>query len=294
NVKVISSDDERTESDKEKVNEEIANEEMADEEKANDEKTKDEKSDDEQAKADQANNDQAGVIIIETQNERPELPPSLFWQILSELETNVEALSKVDHTKVIEESVKANSSSTQVDSLTEHELKNKLFDMIKKSRYFLEHEKNIELYNALIGLIGLDEAISKGKLDPTRVLKKRSHDDKDQDPPIDSEKEKKRRRRKDTESSNKQTTSTESSKGKNLSTPLFTNKIMNADESIQGAEMDVEEPVEDDVVNVEEQPQDDAAPKRDNSIWFKQDTVVRPETLDPKWHKEPAIDDAPK
>nr|GEY90528.1 hypothetical protein [Tanacetum cinerariifolium] len=159
NVKVISSDDERTESDKEKVNEEIANEEMADEEKANDEKTKEEKSNDEQARADQENNDQAGVIIIETQNERPELPPSLFWQILSELETNVEALSKVDHTKAIEESVKAN-----------------------------------------------------GKLDPTRVLKKRSHDDKDQDPPVDSEKEKKRRRRKDTESSNKQTTSTESSK----------------------------------------------------------------------------------
>ncbi|GKB46227.1 hypothetical protein Tco_0896980 [Tanacetum coccineum] len=112
--------------------------------------------------------------------------------------------------------------------------------MIKKSGFILEHEKNLELHNALIGSIGLDETITKGKLDPTRVLKKRCHDDKDQDPPADSEKEKKRRRRKDTEPSNKQTTSIDSSKC---------------------AEIDVEELVEDDVVNVEKQPQDDVAPK---------------------------------
>ncbi|GJT99624.1 putative reverse transcriptase domain-containing protein [Tanacetum coccineum] len=65
-VEVISSDDERTKSDKEKDDEEIANKEMVDEEKADDEKTKEEKADDEQAGADQVNNDQEGVLITKT------------------------------------------------------------------------------------------------------------------------------------------------------------------------------------------------------------------------------------
>ncbi|GJR01016.1 putative reverse transcriptase domain-containing protein [Tanacetum coccineum] len=65
-VEVISSDDERTESDKEKDDEEIANKEMVDEEKVVDEKTKEEKADDEQAGADQVNKDQEGVLITKT------------------------------------------------------------------------------------------------------------------------------------------------------------------------------------------------------------------------------------
>ncbi|GJU53682.1 hypothetical protein Tco_1227396 [Tanacetum coccineum] len=70
-----------------------------------------------------------------------------------------------------------------------------------KSGSFQEHEKHLDLYNALIGSIGLDEAITKGELDLTQVLKKRRHDDKDQDPVTDSAKEKKRRKRKDSEPS---------------------------------------------------------------------------------------------
>ncbi|GKB40682.1 hypothetical protein Tco_0885624 [Tanacetum coccineum] len=58
--------------------------------------------------------------------------------------------------------------------------------------------------------------------------------------------------------------------------------------------METEELDQDDVVDAEEQPQDDSAPKRDNSTWFKQDVVVRPETPDPEWHKEPNAEDAPK
>ncbi|GKA66234.1 hypothetical protein Tco_0766042 [Tanacetum coccineum] len=216
-------------------------------------------------------------------------------QRLSELEMKVKALSKVDHAEAIEESIQANiinevknqlpkylpkavsnyvkprmeskvrdvlqknpinlfqSSSTQADSLTEHELKNKLFDRMKKSGSFLEHEKHLELYNDLIGSIGLDEAIAK-----------------------------------------KHTTSTNSLKGKNTIKSSKTDKSVNAKEVVQEVAMEAEEPVEDDVVNVEEQPQDDAAPKQDNSIWFKQDDVARPETPDPDWHKESNADDAPK
>nr|GEX21107.1 uncharacterized mitochondrial protein AtMg00810-like [Tanacetum cinerariifolium] len=37
---------------------------------------------------------------------------------------------------------------------------------------------------------------------------------------------------------------------------------------------------------------DDDVPKKDNSVWFKQD--ARPKTPDQEWHKEPNADDAPK
>ncbi|GJT39921.1 hypothetical protein Tco_0939786 [Tanacetum coccineum] len=131
--------------------------------------------------------------------------------------------------------------------------------MMQKSGSFQEHEKHLDLYNALIGSIGLDEAIAKGEIDSTKVLKKRRNDDKDKDPSAD---------------------------------PSTTDKTINADETIHNAAMETEEPVADNVVNVEEQPQDDATPKRDTSIWFKQDIVVRPETPNPDWHKEPNADDA--
>ncbi|GJX22872.1 hypothetical protein Tco_0227317 [Tanacetum coccineum] len=155
-------------------------------------------------------------------------------QRLSELEKKVEALSMINLAEAIEESM-------------------------QKSGSFQEHEKHLDLYNALIGSIGLDEAIAKGEIDSTKVLKKRRNDDKDKDPSAD---------------------------------PSTTDKTINADETIHNAAMETEELVADNVVNVEEQPQDDATPKRDTSIWFKQDIVVRPETPNPDWHKEPNADDA--
>nr|GFD55726.1 hypothetical protein [Tanacetum cinerariifolium] len=39
---------------------------------------------------------------------------------------------------------------------------------------------------------------------------------------------------------------------------------------------------------------DDVAPKRDTSIWFKQDVTIIPKTSYPEWHKEPNADDAPE
>ncbi|GJX71729.1 hypothetical protein Tco_0308900 [Tanacetum coccineum] len=115
----------------------------------------------------------------------------------------------------------------------------------------------------LTGSIGLAESkFQRCEIDPSMVLKKRYHDDKDKDPSADSEKGKKKRRQKDFEPS-KDKEPTDSS-------------------------------MKDDVVNVDEQPQADADPKPDNSIWFKQDVVVRPETLDSEWYKEPNADDALK
>ncbi|GJX86682.1 hypothetical protein Tco_0337456 [Tanacetum coccineum] len=136
----------------------------------------------------------------------------------------------------------------------------------EKSRPFNEHEKHLDLYNALICSIHLDEAIAKGEIAPTKVLKKRHHDDKEEDHPA----------------------------GKTPSKPLTIDKSVNAEETVHEVAIKADETieVEDDVVNVEEQPQDDAAPKQDNSIWFKQD--ARPETPDPEWHKVPNADDAPE
>ncbi|GKE77579.1 hypothetical protein Tco_1543699 [Tanacetum coccineum] len=113
-------------------------------------------------------------------------PSPTVLQRLSELEKKVKVLSKVDHAEAIEESVQANnpinlfqSSSTSTDSFAEYELKSMLFDKMQKSGSFQEHEK---------------QSISKGEIDPSKVLKKRRHDDEDKDPSADSEKEKKKRR----------------------------------------------------------------------------------------------------
>ncbi|GJW80324.1 hypothetical protein Tco_0144299 [Tanacetum coccineum] len=149
---------------------------------------------------------------------------------LSELEKKVEAYSKVDHSEVFEEFVQANvrnkvrnqlpkamseffeprlertvrdvlkkflptllkssTSSTFIDSFTEYELKNMVYNKMQKCRLYHTHEKHLDIYNVLIRSIGLDEAIAKGEIDGTKVLKKRRHDDKDEDPPADSEKKK--------------------------------------------------------------------------------------------------------
>ncbi|GKB96820.1 retrovirus-related pol polyprotein from transposon TNT 1-94 [Tanacetum coccineum] len=113
-------------------------------------------------------------------------------QRLSELEKKVEALSKVDNFEVIEEFVQANVRNevrkelpkvvSEFDSFMEYELNNMLYNKMQKSGLFLTHDKHLDIYNALIGSIGLDEAIAKGEIDSTKVLKKRRHNDKDEDP----------------------------------------------------------------------------------------------------------------
>nr|GEW45082.1 hypothetical protein [Tanacetum cinerariifolium] len=73
-------------------------------------------------------------------------------------------------------------SHSQADSLSELELKRIFLDKMQKIGYFLDHDKHLDLYNALMNSIGLDEAIEKGEIDPAIVLKRKRGDDKDQDP----------------------------------------------------------------------------------------------------------------
>ncbi|GKC93885.1 hypothetical protein Tco_1159327 [Tanacetum coccineum] len=178
---------------------------------------------------------------------------------LSELEKKVKVLSKVNHAKAIEESVQANAIN---------EVKNQLPKLLPKAvSDFVQPEWKEQFM---------------GEIDPTKVLKKRRHDDKDKDLSADAEKGKKKRRRKDSKPSKDKEIAGSLKKGKAPSQPSTIDKTVNADETIHEAAMEIEEPVADNVINVEEQTQDDAAPKRDTSIWFKQDVIVRPETLDPE------------
>ncbi|GJW42374.1 hypothetical protein Tco_0731035 [Tanacetum coccineum] len=96
-----------------------------------------------------------------------ESEPSLkFKHIISEHEKKVDALSKNPISLF-----KSSSSSTSIDSFTEYELKNMLYDKMQKSGSFNEHEKLLDLYTTLIGSIHLDEAFAKGEIDPTKAGK---------------------------------------------------------------------------------------------------------------------------
>ncbi|GJS28685.1 hypothetical protein Tco_0489305 [Tanacetum coccineum] len=107
---------------------------------------------------------------------------------------------------------------------------------------------------------------------------------------LNAEKGKKKRRRKDSEPSKDKDTAGSSKKGKASSQPSKIDKSVNAHETIQEAAMETKELVQENVINAEEQPKDDVAPKQDNSIWFKQDVVIRSETPYPEWHKELNLD----
>ncbi|GJV13723.1 hypothetical protein Tco_1355264 [Tanacetum coccineum] len=211
---------------------------------------------------------------------------------LSELEKKVEALSKVDHSEVIKESVQANvrnedrnqlpkavskffeprlertvpdvlkknppnllkssTSSTSIDSFTKYDLKNMLYNKMQKSGIFYTHDKHLDLFNALIGSIGLDEAIAKGEIDAAKVLKKRRHDDKDKDPSADSKKKKQKRKRKDYEPSKDKEHLVSSLKGKTQPKPSSTDKYVTAEETVHDDAIEADQPVDvkEDVVNV--------------------------------------------
>ncbi|GJR26520.1 hypothetical protein Tco_1102752 [Tanacetum coccineum] len=205
-----------------------------------------------------------------------------FEERLSELEKEVKALLKIDHSKVIKESVQANvtnevrnqvpklilqvvsdlikprmestvrdviqktpihltqPSSTSAKSLTEYELKIILLDKMQKCRSFQTHEKHLDLYNALVNLTMLDEAITSGDVNPSKSFEKESPNDQSGSTP----------------------------KGKTQSKPSSTDKFVNAEEIIHDVALETDQPMdveEDEVVNVKDQ-----------------------------WQKEPNVDDGPE
>ncbi|GJS87934.1 hypothetical protein Tco_0770570 [Tanacetum coccineum] len=121
-------------------------------------------------------------VFNEVKNQLPKLLP----QVVSDfVKPRMESTVRDGPQKNPINLFKSSSSSTSIDSFTKYELKNMLYDKMQKSGSFNEHEKHLDLYNALIGSIHIDEAIAKGEIDLTKVLKNIIHDDKDEDPPAE-------------------------------------------------------------------------------------------------------------
>ncbi|GJX96492.1 hypothetical protein Tco_0352290 [Tanacetum coccineum] len=180
-------------------------------------------------------------------------------------------IATVDHSEAIEESVQANIIN---------DIKNQLPKFLPKAASDFATPKikstvneHLDLYNGLLNSIGLDEAISSSEINPDEVLKKRLHED--QDPPTGFDKGKKRRR-----------------KRKDFDPSIETDQSSSSPKETDQPE-DVED-VEDDVGNVDDQLHDVDTSKKDNYIWFTQEIVIRPETPDPEWHKEPSANDRPE
>ncbi|GJR50367.1 reverse transcriptase domain-containing protein [Tanacetum coccineum] len=201
------------------------------------------------------------VILKNSKKPEENLDADDVLKRLIRLEKKVEAMSKIDHIVAIEEYVQANVMN---------EVKNQLPKFLPKLCLSMSDQGWKVQFEI--------EAIAKGELDPTITLRKRNHDD-DQDPHVDSKKEKKEKKKKKRRRKNFEP----SKKDKDT-----------AEESVQDAAMDAEESIEDDVVDAEDPTNDDAAPNQDRSKWFKQDDVVRPETPDPEWFKEPNANVAPE
>ncbi|GJX10449.1 hypothetical protein Tco_0200308 [Tanacetum coccineum] len=244
------------------------------------------------------------VILKKSKKPKEKVDVDVVLQRLIKLEKKVATISKINHVEAIEESVQANITnevknqllkylpkvvsefiqprmesivrdvlkttpitlyqplSTSAETLTEYELKLKLYNMMQNSRSFLNHEKHLTLYNALINSMDVNKANVQGNKD----TKKKRHDN--QDPLTDADKESKKRKRKDADTS--------SSKK----------------ELIQDDVEDDDALVQDDDMAADDTPHHDAAPTQGNPKWFKQDVVVRQETPDPEWYKEPNADDA--
>ncbi|GJT29135.1 hypothetical protein Tco_0909410 [Tanacetum coccineum] len=195
------------------------------------------------------------------------VPVRLYLLLNTKLERNVDAMLKIDHIETIDKSVQAHLKNIIPKDVPD-------FDKIKLEKAAKQQmlkystkpfdEASLKEYDLKDKLIKLMIKSKSYNTYPAHELSqtKRRHDDLD--PPTDVDKETKKRKRKDSDASS-------SNKSK-----------------------DKEESSKDDDTTADDMPHDDATPTQDRSKWFKQDTVVRPETLDPEWHKEPNADNAPE
>nr|GEU68672.1 hypothetical protein [Tanacetum cinerariifolium] len=146
----------------------------------------------------------------------------------------------------------------------------------------MTHDKNQELYDALLISIMLDDAIASRDVNPYKVLRKRDCGD-DQDPTAGSNQGKKKKRKgKYYEPSKDKVLTGSPLKGKTQSKPSSTNKPVNAKEPLHEGEMEVEEPTLDDVVNEADQPQDDVVPTQGTQFeqpWFNDLVYVEKDPL---------------
>nr|GFA62020.1 hypothetical protein [Tanacetum cinerariifolium] len=156
------------------------------------------------------------------------------------------------------------STPSDQAALDEFEDKDKLFQMISKSRSYNKHLTHKALYDAL-SLSSVDEDDMEKELKQSPVHKKRRRDDHDQEALTDAKKISKKKKRKDSDAPSSMITKDQpnfSKKGTTPSKPLESNKSVQADEAVkehgQEEAIDDEEPAVDEVFNTEEHPQDDS------------------------------------
>ncbi|GKE46518.1 hypothetical protein Tco_1477776 [Tanacetum coccineum] len=143
-----------------------------------------------------------------------------------------------------------------------YDQKDKLYKMIREFKAYNRHPVHKALFNALV--VSLNPSIDADK--DSKKKKRKDHD-------VSSSK-----KTKDHPTSSKGTTPSKSSK---------TNKTLQSKKTIEDFDQEGgmdEKPTVDEVVNDDDHSQDDTAPSQDKSKWFKRSP--RPETPDPKWHKE--------
>nr|GEU57534.1 hypothetical protein [Tanacetum cinerariifolium] len=127
-----------------------------------------------------------GNVLNEVKNQLPKfLPKAVSKYVQPRWEKMVRDVLKKNPINVFQ------SSSTPAYTFINYELKQKLYEMMQKSHSFLYHDKHLELYNALINLMGVDGSAAKGHM-PSQH--KRSHDDQDLEI-HEGDKSKKRRRK---------------------------------------------------------------------------------------------------
>ncbi|GJZ34447.1 hypothetical protein Tco_0580264 [Tanacetum coccineum] len=295
-MRSIHDDDEKHDDTDEEMNDvenadELKDDQVIDDaEKVDSKKTEEKKVDIEQVGDDKVEDDQVGSLISMTHNEKPEVPTSSFKLSLSFNYGN-KLLNLSSDTSLVgtaKELIDIEINNIAAESLSELELKKILFDKMDKSQSYMSHDKHHDLYDALLNSIMLDEAIASGDVNPDKVLRKRDRCD-DQNPNVGSDEGKQKRRKgKDFDPSEDKVRTGSSLKGKTQLNPSSTGKLVNAEEPLPEAEMDVAELILDDVVNEADQPQDKAAPTQGNPSWFKQ--PPRPPTPDPEWNKDKVID----
>nr|GEV13026.1 hypothetical protein [Tanacetum cinerariifolium] len=145
--------------------------EKLEEEKGNKEQTKKEQANDDQAQKDQTKDNIVGTLVTMSQKEKPKVTSSS--SILS-LSSNYEESSF--NCSIFFYS--CSTSSKAAESLSELELKQLLFDKMDKSKSYLTHDKHQELYDSLLNLIILDEAVAKRDVYPQKFKGKETMIDK--------------------------------------------------------------------------------------------------------------------
>ncbi|GJS01881.1 hypothetical protein Tco_0318389 [Tanacetum coccineum] len=253
---ILSSDDERTESQKEAAKSETINEEEVhteEEEQTDDEHYDEEVNDDEYVHDDVEKHDDADEEMNDAENAD---------EIKDDQEmANVE---KVNSEKTEEETIdNEQARNDQADKDDQAKL-DKSEDDQARALIFVTQKEKPELPPSTSSLSLSSDYVDEDDMDkgvdepPTQ--KRRRHDDEGQDPPRDFEKEQKKRRRKDVHLTKKSSTSKELSKGKSPPKSSKTSKSVTAEESVREpvheAAIDVEELIWDDVVNDADQPQE--------------------------------------